>query len=38
MEKTINQQLNALFEKWKEERHYSGNVFVSDGLVYKNAP
>lgn len=35
---TTNQQLNALFEKWKEERHYSGNVFVSDGLVYKNAP
>lgn len=35
---TINQQLNALFEKWKKERHYSENVFVSDGLVYKNAP
>ena len=38
MEKTINQQLNALFEKWKKERHYGENVFVSDGLVYKNAP
>lgn len=38
MEKTINQQLNALFEKWKKKRNYSENVFVSDGLVYKNAP
>lgn len=38
MEQTINQELNALFEKWKEKRHYSKNVFVSDGLVYKNAP
>ena len=34
---TTNQKLNALFEKWKEERHYSDDVFVSDGLVYKKA-
>ena len=35
MEKTINQQLNALFEKWKDERKYDSAFFVSDGLVYK---
>lgn len=35
---TTNQKLNALFETWKKERNYSENVFVSDGLVYKNAP
>lgn len=34
---TTNQKLNALFEKWKEERHYNDDVFVSDGLVYKKA-
>ena len=34
---TINQQLNSLFKKWKEKRHYSDDVFVSDGLVYKKA-
>lgn len=32
---TINQKLNTLFKKWKEECHYSDDVFVSDGLVYK---
>lgn len=32
---TTNQKLNALFETWKKERNYSENVFVSDGLVYK---
>lgn len=32
---TINQKLNTLFKKWKKERHYSDDVFVSDGLVYK---
>ena len=35
MGKTINQQLNALFEKWKDERKYDSAFFVSDGLVYK---
>ncbi|MBR7035293.1 MAG: hypothetical protein IKI25_06010 [Bacteroidales bacterium] len=35
---TVNQQLNKLFSKWKEKRHYDDSVFVSDGLVYKNAP
>ena len=34
---TTNQRLNALFKKWKEERNYSDDVFVSDGLVYKKA-
>ena len=33
--KTINQQLNDLFEKWKDERKYNPAFFVSDGLVYK---
>ena len=37
MEKTINQQLDELFKRWKKERNYSDNVFVSDGLVYKKA-
>jgi len=32
---TINQQLNVLFEKWKDERKYDSAFFVSDGLVYK---
>ncbi|MBR4116087.1 MAG: hypothetical protein IKK40_08755, partial [Bacteroidales bacterium] len=35
---TINQQLNKLFNDWKKERQYDDSVFVSDGLVYKNAP
>ena len=37
MEKTINQQLDELFKRWKKERNYRDNVFVSDGLVYKKA-
>ena len=40
---TINQQLNALFEKWKEaslnngeKNNEFGVIFTTDGLVYKN--
>lgn len=40
---TINQQLNALFEKWKEASLNNGEktnefgvIFTTDGLVYKN--
>lgn len=43
MEKTINQQLNDLFERWKakslengEQTNDFGVIFTSDGLVYKN--
>ncbi len=36
--KTINQQLNILFNNWKNARHYDDSKFVSDGLVYKKAP
>ena len=39
----INQQLNALFEKWKEASLNNGEktnefgvIFTTDGLVYKN--
>ena len=40
---TTNQQLNALFEKWKEASLNNGEktnefgvIFTTDGLVYKN--
>lgn len=36
--KTINQQLNTLFDDWKKMRGYDESKFVSDGLVYKKAP
>lgn len=36
--KTINQQLNMLFNNWKKACDYDDTKFVSDGLVYKKAP